>query len=68
MKFEEPTSNTDISRRFYRRITILLILKTSYRCKMSYVRSHLKFHDYNDYTTLLSDLSPIDFDMVRLLN
>ena len=29
---------------------------------------HLQCHDYDDYTTLLSDLSPIDFDMVRLLN
>ena len=27
----------------------------------------LKCHDYNDYTTLLSDLSHIDFDMVCLL-
>ena len=29
------------------------------------LRPHLKYHDYNDYTTLLFDLSPIDFDMVR---
>ena len=27
---------------------------------------HLKWHDYNDYTKLLSYLSPIDFDMVHL--
>ena len=28
---------------------------------------HLKCHDYNDYTTSLSHLLPIDFDTVRLL-
>ena len=28
---------------------------------------HLKCQDENDYTTLLLDMSPIDFDIVRLL-
>ena len=26
----------------------------------------LKWHDYNDFTTLMSYLSPIDLDMLRL--
>ena len=42
MKFEEPTSNTDIFGktkmiRLYRKITIFLILKTSLSLKMPYV-------------------------------
>ena len=29
---------------------------------------YLKCNDIKDYTTLLADLSPIDFDIVRLSN
>ena len=68
MKFEEPTSNTDISGKTkndktLQKITILLILKTS----LSYVPI-LNATIKNDYTTLLSYLLAIDFDMLLLLN
>ena len=71
MKLEEPTS-IDISGktkmiRLYRKITILLILKASLSLKMYYVPI-LNAMIINDYTTLLSNLSPINFDMVHLLN
>ena len=72
MKFEEPTLNTDISGktkmiRLYIRITIILMLKNKFVFKDD-LRPHLRCHDYNDDTTLLFYLLPIDFDMVRLLN
>ena len=50
LKFEEPTSNTDISGK-NKNGKYLLILKTSFSLKMSCVPI-LKMHDYNDYTTL----------------
>ena len=72
MKFEEPTSNTAVSGK----TKTNKILKKNYN--LTYFENmfvfkdvlcpHLKCHDNNDYTILSSDLSPIDFYMVRLVN
>ena len=52
--------------RLYRKITILLILKTNLSLKMSYVNS---LHAMIKMTiSHLSELSTVDFDIVRLLN
>ena len=72
MKFEEPTSNTDISGktkmiRLYRKKYNITHFENTFVFK-GVLCSHLKSHDYNDYTTSLSDMLPIDFDMVRILN
>ena len=52
--------------RLYRKITILLILKSILSLMMSYVPVFNAM--IKDYTALLSDLSPVDFDIVCLLN
>ena len=72
MKFEEPTSNTDISGKTKSDTTLLKNYNIAHFENKFVIKDvlypHLKCHGYNDYTTLLSDLSPIDFDMVLLLN
>ena len=72
MKFEEPTSNTDISGKTKNDKTLKKNYNiTHFENKFVFkdvLCHHLKCHGYNDYTTLISNLSPIDFDMVRLLN
>ena len=49
--------------RLYRKKNKNLIIKFA----LKYILCpHLKCRDYNDYTTLLSDLSPIDFIKTNL--
>ena len=68
MQFDESTSTTDISGKTKSDKTFKKYNITHFENKLVFknvLRPHLKYHDYNDYTTLLFDLSPINFDMVR---
>ena len=72
MKFEEPTSNTDISGKTKNDKTLLKNYNITY-FEINFVFNevlcpHLQSHDGNDYTTLLSELSSVDFEIVCLLN
>ena len=69
MKFEEPTSNTDISGKTKNDKTLSKNYNiTHFENKFVFkdvLCPHLKCNDYIDYTTFLADLSPIDFAIVR---
>ena len=70
MKFEEPTSNTEISGKTKNDKTLQKNYNITHLINKFVFKDVLcpnpKYHGENDYTTLLSDLSPRDFDMVRL--